>query len=123
MGGGGNRPKNHIQAAYVTVTDRQRGYIQFYQLDARGDLVFAEGVPRLIREEPYNQPREQPPEVLQPEPEREPEPVPEPPAPELPARLTADPPPETAPTLDWMDDEATFEEEPFAYDFNGPEWL
>ena len=116
MGGGGNRPKNHIKAAYVTVTDRQRGYIQFFALDARGDLVFVKGIPQLIREEPYNQPREQIPEVREPEPEP---PAPDPPA----ARLTADPPPETAPTLDWMDEEAGFEEEAFVYDFRGPDWL
>ena len=44
---GGNRPRNHTPAKYVTVLDRRNGVINFYALDCHGSLIQINGMPKL----------------------------------------------------------------------------
>lgn len=53
MGGGGDRPKNHIPARFVTVVDRASGYIKYFCLDQKGSLVYENGEPKLDHKEPF----------------------------------------------------------------------
>lgn len=53
MGGGGDRPKNHIPARFVTVVDKVSGYIKYFCLDHKGSLVYENGEPKLDHEEPF----------------------------------------------------------------------
>jgi hypothetical protein len=54
---GGDRPRNHVPARYVTVIDRAEGCVKFFYLDAKGCLIFDNGVPRLCKVEPYGAPQ------------------------------------------------------------------
>jgi hypothetical protein len=53
MGGGGDRPKNHIPARYVTVINRTEGCIKYFHLDSKGCLVYEQGLPKLCKIEPF----------------------------------------------------------------------
>lgn len=53
MGGGGDRPKNHIPARFVTVVDRAQGCIKYFCLDQKGTLVYENGEPKLDKTEPF----------------------------------------------------------------------
>jgi hypothetical protein len=50
---GGDRPRNHVPARYVTVIDRAEGCVKYFYLDAKGSLIFDNGLPRLCKVEPY----------------------------------------------------------------------
>jgi hypothetical protein len=69
---GGDRPRNHVQAKYVTVIDRAEGCIKYFCLDSKGCLVFEDGFPKLCKTEPFL--RSVPPPPPPPEPESQPEP-------------------------------------------------
>jgi hypothetical protein len=46
---GGDRPRNHVPARYVTVIDRAEGCVKYFYLDAKGCLIFEQGVPKLCK--------------------------------------------------------------------------
>jgi hypothetical protein len=50
---GGDRPRNHIAAKYVTVIDHHRRRIMYFCLDAKGRLIFEDGVPKMYKFEPF----------------------------------------------------------------------
>jgi hypothetical protein len=50
---GGDRPRNHVPARYVTVINRVTGFIQYFRLDAKGCLVLQNGIPVLCKTESY----------------------------------------------------------------------
>jgi hypothetical protein len=49
---GGDRPRNHIPARYVTVIDRVEGCVKYFFLDSKGCLVFEHGFPKLCKSVP-----------------------------------------------------------------------
>jgi hypothetical protein len=50
---GGDRPKNHIPARYVTVINRDQGSVRYFGLDSKGSLILTNGVPLLCKTEDY----------------------------------------------------------------------
>jgi hypothetical protein len=45
-----------VPARYVTVIDRVEGCVKYFYLDAKGCLIFDNGMPRLCKTEPYGAP-------------------------------------------------------------------